>query len=226
MDSLYIADQRGRYEDHKQRIVSTLNYGDYFNEHKKSIGRLFLLNECSLAKNTSSSQVAYPHTAHLFIPLVTDLGFQTETDSIQVEIGELLCLNTTKGMTYQLKSAVRDRPASFIHIGITNPLQQQMPFTSAKYGLPLDSSKDQWITPIEASDGLPLQVSIGVFNPGPAFPCPFNPFCDHGFLYIIEGAFELEDKILYSCDGIHLVENRNVELEAMTPYAIALSLQF
>lgn len=226
-EKIYIADQRGVQENPNQRIISTFNYEHYYHEHKTSIGNLYLLNECALAKNQEFLYLASPRTQHLIIPLVGNLICTTAEKSKEINIGEVLYVFTDIAAELNIRGAEPDEPNTFIHIGICGGSYTSIePLNPIIWQIPLASKKNVWIVPTNALAELNFHFSIGVFSPTKDDLYFYRDHhFHHCFAFTLEGAVEIEDRLLYEGDGL-LLSPYTLVFEALSTYSIFFVLEF
>lgn len=232
---IYLADQRGRLETSQFRRQSTFSFGAFQSEHKQPFGRLYGLNEETLAGGHAVEFLVEEDSYILLLPLTGAVAFGTGGGaSGTIEAEELTTLAAPAGTALTLRNPFADELISLLHLWVRAPaplagLPQATATTTIFDGQLLEnqlrelvSARAEAHSPVEPS--LPFRFSLGRFmgrqetrykvTPGNAF-----------FAFVIAGAFELEGRLLHERDGLALWEAAEVELEALSNHALVLVLE-
>ncbi|MGI4874849.1 MAG: hypothetical protein ACRYFX_27150 [Janthinobacterium lividum] len=218
---IYLADQRGRLETSDLRRLSTFNFGDYADEHRQPLGRLYGFNEETLAGGCSTELRATQASYVLLLPITGDVAFRLASGpSGTVQVEELQGLALAAGDSLQLTNPYEDELISFLHIW----LQADVPTSEVApvFGFDLGSNENQLLEII--SNERVFSLSIGRFM-GRQEAVYLVPPRAQLFAFILAGAFEVEGRLLHERDGLGLWEAKEVELEALSNNAIVMVLE-
>ncbi|WP_126972717.1 pirin family protein [Gynurincola endophyticus] len=226
MIKMFMAEQRGIQEDARQRILSTFNYGEYYHPDKIGVDNLYLLNECSLAKGEDFDLLTVPYTAHIIVPLVGDLIVQKGPIRYGVSIGKIFYSERMVESKWTITSLDPEEPVSFLHIGIKSGIQQQFFERTTVLPIPLSVVKDEWIIPELFKNNPSISFSIGTYNPGKEFSYQSKLNGGLLFAFVLEGAVEMEERILYAGDGICFFDTTAINFEVLSGNSIFCMLEF
>ena len=232
---IYLADQRGVVESHQFRRESTFNFGDFQHAHKEPFGRLYGLNEETLAGG-HAVELAVAHDSYLvLLPVTGAVGFGTGGGAHgTVEAEEVLTLSVPAGTTVQLRNPFAGELISFLHLWVraTAPLTPLAPAVGLKTvfdGQLLENQLRELVgTRTEdqspAYPNLPFRLSLGRFMGRQETVCRVAPG-NTLFAFVIAGAFELEGRLLHEKDAVALWDVEEIELEALSNHALVLVLE-
>ena len=228
---IYLADQRGVLENSQFRRQSTFSFGAFQHEHKAPFGRLYGLNEETLAGGHVVELAVAEDSYVVLLPITGAVGFSTGGGAHgTVEVEEALTLSAPAGTVLRLRNPFADELISFLHLWVrtAKPL---LPATSA-VGLKtvfeaqmLENQLRELVSTHTAGEPeLPFRLSLGRFmgrREAVYKVAPGNSL----FAFVIAGAFELEGRLLHEKDGVALWEVAEVELEALSNHALVLVLE-
>lgn len=224
-DNIYIADQRICWQNDEYRVVSTFNYGALKKANKEPIVPLFLVNDCSVKAGSYRTERLNANTQHIFIPIIGELVFKSNQEAQEILMGQILYMHTTNEDNCRISSRILGEAFTFLHIALESATGIANRNTH-HWQIPLDTQKECWITPTTTIENADFHFSIGVFNSHQDFffwgNCAFN----NRFIFVIEGAVEIDHKLLYAGDALHVTDRLNLTMEALCPYSILFVLQF
>ena len=222
---IFLADQRGLLETSQFRRHCTFSFGGYADAHKGPFGRLYALNEETLAGGHSLELPVAQASYILLLPITGTLEFSTAPrPAATVGVEELRVVAVPANGSLRLTNPYETDLISFLHIWLLadEPLvsasEQLFPFA-----LETENQLVEVVAPA-AEPSYSFSVSIGRFaGRGEALyrPRPGATF----FAFVLSGAFELEGRLLHERDGLALWEAEEVELEALSNHAIVLVIE-
>ena len=231
---IYLADQRGLVETSQFRRQSTFNFEAFQNEHKGPFGRLYGLNEETLASGSETAFLASQDSYIVLLPITGMVTFSTGSGAHgTVEAGEVVTLSAPAGTELRLRNPCEGELISFLHLWVraTAPLVPPAPATALKgvFGellenelLELVSTHAQDQPPTQPH--LPFKLSIGHFMG--RHEATYQVATGNSlFAFVIAGAFELEGRLLHEKDGLALWDLAETELEALSNHALVLLLE-
>lgn len=219
---LMLADQRGVSQSSTYRSWHSFNYGTYHHPYREAPGALRVLNEDTLAGGASMQHFAEHSSTVLLLPLVGGIAFVHNNQTHYLDAGSILSVQVNAGMTYQIGNPYVEDLVSYLHIVVSVPFVESMTIPQIR-SFSLDAHPDtlQALCSIKSSKGQCLG-KIGKFSGRTdASYMPQNP--SHScFVFVIEGAFEVQNRLIYSKDGLLLPEAGEVEFEALSNDGILL----
>jgi len=215
---IFLADERGHNEVSWYRSYNTFNFGRYQNEYKTPIGSLYVLNDDTLAPGGSIRMGVEDDTCMVLLPMV---GAIECVDSLgnkaALQAGEAQLLNIPKGGFIRITNPFEDELVSFLQLWIKAPVNER---TNQKAAFDLDKNKNRLIGLFDA-----INLSIGQFDGrAEAEYKPNNPGAAI-FMFVIDGEFEAQHRLLHARDGLALWDVAEIEMEALSNDAIILVLE-
>ena len=225
---IYLADQRGCSQMDWFRSFHTFNFGSYFHENKKPFGSLQLLNDNTLAAGKSLKMQTEDNIEVLILPLVG--GFEYKNNMGQhgfVETGQALILILEKGMSYEIINPYEAELINFLQIWIKH--NDISPFIYKNETLSFNLENKNKLLPIHTPLIYPFGSKnaffIGKYEGRAEDEYTLKNYSNSVFVFIIEGAFEVANRLLETRDGIALSNIEAVEFEALSNDAILLLLE-
>lgn len=185
-----------------------------------------MLNDDTLAPQHSISFIVEQNSHIIILPIVGTVEYKlNNAQSNIVTAGTLLILNATANTSIAYKNPLNNELINFVQIWIKADTVDNKAVHSL-YDFNLDEQKNKLI-PImgtyQSNDGLPV-ISIGKFDGRQ--DTEFTLQNDSLFTFIIQGVFEVEDRLLHARDGLGLNNsNKAIELEALSNDAIILMIE-
>ena len=227
---IYLADQRGCSQMDWFRSFHTFNFGAFFHENKMPLGALQLLNDDTLAAGKSIKMQVEDNTEVLILPLVGGLEYKNSLGQHGfVETGQALKLALEKGMSYEIINPYETELINFLQIWINH--DDISPFISKNEIFSFNLEIKNKLFPIHSSF-LPYSARndknaffIGQYEGSAEDEYILKNSSNSVFVFIIEGAFEVANRLLETRDGIALSNIKAVEFEALSHDAILLLLE-
>lgn len=216
---IFLGNERGLTESDWFRTYNMFNAGCYISPHKESFEGLYMLNEETLAPGRRLTTEVQEDSYLLLVPVVGGVQCSgTGHHTRQVEAGELLLWPAEKGSILRVHNPYEDL-VQFIQVAIkanNAPLSTQV----QQYPLVLDKN---WLSCTgEGQDKtLPFVAGLGKYKGRSEDVYQLAP--DRSlFVYVIQGAFEVQSRLLHAGDGLALWNCTNIEWEALSNEAILL----
>lgn len=232
---IYLADQRGVLENSQFRRQSTFNFGTFQSEHKAPFGRLYGLNEETLAGGHAVEFAVAEDSYLVLLPITGAVEFSTGGGAHgTVEAEEVLTLSAPADTVLRLRNPFADELITFLHLWVraTAPLTPLAPAVGQKTVFDGELLANQLCELVSvrtqneppAQPNLPFILSLGRFmgrHEAVYKVAPGNSL----FAFVIAGAFELEGRLLHEKDGVALWDVAEIELEALSNYALVLVME-
>lgn len=217
---IYLNDTRGKHELNWFRSFHTFNFGNYQDAHRKPLGSLYVLNDDTLAGARSYEMETEEHTQVLVLPVV---GAVT-CNATLVHAGQLLAMNAPAGTKIKITNPYPEEKdmVNCLQLWFRSPVL--LPAAALiLHAFGFDNKMDKLITLISGK-GYP-RVSIGKYMGRSKDRYQLkDPSCAL-YAFVIEGAFEVEDRLLHARDGLALQHFNSVEFEALSNEAILLLVE-
>lgn len=230
---IYLADQRGLLETSQFRRQSTFSFGAFQREHKQPFGRLYGLNEETLAGGHAVEFAVAADSYIVLLPITGAVAYGTSGGTRgTVEAEELTTIAAPAGTVLTLRNPFGDELISCLHLWVraTQPLAGPPLATTTAFAGQLLQNQLRQLVSARAEDhlpgepDLPFTLSLGRFMGRHEAVCPAAPG-SRLFAFVIAGAFELEGRLLHEKDGLALWDATEIELEALSNHALVLVLE-
>lgn len=214
--NIYLADQRGLTLSDQHRSWHTFNYGQYQHRHREALGALRVFNEETLAGGKEITYQCQASGQVLLLPLVGGILVQAKGETYGIEAGAVLELPMEKGELYQVQNPYGDL-VSYLQIELeraNSVTQHQI------HSIDLEQHHNtlQAIFP----PNKPFQLSIGKFDGRMEGTYSLGKSEKAIFVFVIDGVFEVQNRLLHARDGLYLVDDAGIEFEALANEAILL----
>jgi redox-sensitive bicupin YhaK (pirin superfamily) len=227
---IYLAKQRGCSQVSWHRSYHTFNFGAYYNEHKKPAGDLLAFNDDTLKGGASVTRSMKEDEAILLLPMVGALEYKNGSGAAgTVEAGQSHLLFARKNSDVEISNPYESELINYLEIWFRISPAQRIAGEVA-YEFSLDRHRNQLIPFLSASDSeekAPFKIHglIGKFAGREDGAYTIKDPTRRLFVFVIEGAFEVQDRLLEARDGLLLWNTEQVEFEALSPDAIILLLE-
>lgn len=210
---MFPAQRRARTENHTRRCLASIS------EKGGGLGQIGYWYEEVMAPGYRLEQEVEDHGFLILLPLVGSVRVMDSTlFQWQVDAGQLLILPVDAGQLYRLDNLDDRELVSFIRIGWrSNEPVNDVPVLTR---FDLDASPNQ----LQTLSGPPFNLQLGRFDGRAEGEIPFADSGEKKFVFVIEGAFEVSNRLLEARDGMLLWNTRRADFEALSNGAILLSL--
>lgn len=226
---IFLADQRGYSETAALRSHHLFNFGPYIAEGREPVGALCLLNEDTLRPEASlTMQVEQPMEVVL-LPVVGGLEFASEGVTHFLEPGQAGILSLKAGMSYRVTNPY---PAGFINYLQLWFARDQTVFSPVVSQMEFDLALPNTLLPFFGN--VPEQPACsgfigryagreeGAYAVGPTAVGQTKRV----FAFVLQGVFEIANRLLHEKDGLALTYQHDdvLEFEALSNNAVLLIL--
>lgn len=223
---IYLGDNRGHVENEWMRSLITFNFGSYKAVNREPFGSLQVFNEDTLAAGQRIKMVLEQNTAVIIIPLVGTILFTDERgNETYIDPGQVQLFAAAPQNSYAVTNPYEnDELVNFLQIW----LYKEMPdFTVKKEVLQFDplqvNGLQSILSPAELDQN--AYAYIGKYN-GRSKDIYSLKNKNYGiYCFVIEGAFEIQDRLLHAKDGLAIWNTDEIDFEALSNGAILLLLE-
>lgn len=213
---IFLADQRGCSETTWFRSFHGFNFGNYQAESREPFGVMTVLNDETLAGQNHISMTVEENTTVVLLPIVGDLVFKNSLgEDGFIEAGQVQVLRMPAQTTFQLSNPYTDDLINFLQIHFSQLSESTQQST---FDISIKNSLHQ----------LFLSPSLGFIGKydgrtGDIYTLrnPRNGL----FIFVIEGVFEAQNRLLHARDGLSLQNIETIDFEALSNEAILLLLE-
>jgi hypothetical protein len=218
---IFKSESRGQLVSNGQNCFSTFNFGSYFEESRKPFGSLHILNEAILAPQHATQTVLEVNTAVFILPLFGGVDYKDSLGNESfIGVEQIRIVSAKKGMTFELTNTYEEENISYLQIGFNAKSQDfESNFQQFHFGL---TNKNKLIPLFEISNALGF---IGMYNARKEGFYSLKNNSNGVFVFVINGAFEIENRLLESKDGLSLSGIDSLEWEALSENALLIVLE-
>ena len=243
---IFLSDERGHQELDWFRSYHTFNFGKYQHDYKAAIGPLYVLNDETLAGGRSLVLTVEEDTDILLVPVVGALSLKDSAgNTCLVEAGQC-CLETAwAGTTIELINPYQEDLVNFLQVwfryvsvpgniglaGYESGAQDEETGPQL-FSFDINADKNKLIELFPASSATTSSSNrsygrqfIGKFAGREEIVHTIASPCNGLFVFVIEGAFEVQYRLLHARDGLALWDLQEVEFEALSNDAIVLVVE-
>lgn len=210
---IFLSDQRGCTLDSDHRVFHTFNFGTYFSEHRKPPGKLLFLNDVTLAAGATKALLIDKEMQILVLPIIGALQLISLPNSALIEAGEWFSCCVKPDSNCKLTNPYKTESINFLIIGFESVEVQPM-----KGQFNLEENSNNLIPVGENRMGY-----IGKYQGRKGGSLGFGVNYDV-FIFLIEGAAEVQNRLLHARDGLALWNANEIEFEALSREVILLIL--
>lgn len=226
---IYLASQRGCSQLSWFRSFHTFNFGLYQDQNRAPFGNLQVFNDDTLAAGKSFKMHLEENTEVILLPVVGAVEYKNSLGKTGIlEAGQMQIFSADEGMEYEITNPYETELVNFIQIFLTNNGNS---FTPEIQEINIDlENRNQLFTLFSPGEsGLTTHHDsfgyIGKYSGRNEDLYQLkNP--ENGiFVFIVEGAFEVQNRLLEARDGLSLWNLDELEFEALSNDAIILVLE-
>lgn len=228
---IYLSGQRGITQTRQFCRYSTFNFGAYVHTDKSPFGRLYVCNEEIIAPSQHISFEVAEDTHIILIPVTGDIQCKYgpgKTSRIEVE--QIMMLTLPANSAFQVVNPYAEEAITLLQLWIkadkaaAHISSQLCPFT-------FSSLNNQLLEIIPGNNIeailqlLPFSLCLGCFTGRKDSKYVLSHKNTAFFAFVLDGAFELEGRLLHAGDALSLWNVTEVELEALSAQALLLTIE-
>jgi quercetin 2,3-dioxygenase len=224
---IYLSEQRGKTEFPLFRSFHTFNFGNYFDENKNPYGVIRVFNDNTLAAGKSMKMQVEKPTDVLILPLVGGIEFKNSTGYHDfLEVGKMQIFTAEAGMEYEVlnpyeaeENASQQNTARLINY-LEIWIEKKVAVSPKTEQVSIDIEKRNELLPIYSTEN--TFAYFGKFGGREDNICQLKNGKNGVFAFVIEGAFEFQNRLLHPRDGLALWNVQEIDFEALSNDAMLL----
>jgi hypothetical protein len=222
---IFNAALRGYKETPSYKCFYTFNFKDYQSEFRESFGQLLFLNDESLSPQECITYTHDEDTQVILLPIAGALCYRNGVHREElVQSEQIKVLEIKKGTSYTFTNPFDKKWIHYLHIGFKiaapywdyQPTPQQIKFKRLNELVCFGLHKQMEDRPVGY-----IGIYQGRYEELYTLQDPSNGV----FVYVINGAFEVQGRLLESRDGLSLWNTKEIEFQALSNNAIILLLE-
>lgn len=223
---IFPAAERGHTETQGFRSFTTFNFGHYQHEHKKPFGPLYVLNDETLAGGGSIRLAVEEDTLVLLLPLVGCIETTGKKgEQLYIEAGQVQLLFQQAGSEVNIRNPYDEELVNYLQVWIRYSSSQKRPGNTFSFNIDCRKSKLVQLFPTIQEEGFFLNAVIGKLGGREEAVYQLSSAENAVMAFVIQGALELENRLLENRDGLVLWNTTQIEMEALSNDAIVLLLE-
>ncbi|KQN38161.1 hypothetical protein ASE92_01620 [Pedobacter sp. Leaf41] len=222
-DKLFLAEERGLKTTDTLKRYSTFNFEQFFSEHKRAIGNLFICNVDSIAAGKMIFFLSKEDSYQLFFPTTGRIDIVQGGKEFGVETGEVQVLNLGKGEVLEISNPYPNEEINYIQLAITTDLFL-LRASEMLFKFDFEEDKNHFIEIVNHAK-LPFRLNVGTFANGQELICKLQSKDHKLFFFVIDGTFRIDGRILKARDGLSLWDLEQVQIVSLSDNAVILVLE-
>ena len=220
---IYLESLRGRFQANGFQSFRTFNFEEYRAVDREAFGTLEVLNDEMLMPECSHELKVERFCQVILLPIVgaIEVGEKGREPTF-VNSGEALFLPAAEDKHYTITNPYPDEAINYLQARINDGQFLSTPMSLSGITTRFDLRETNVLHPVRGYNGSSAHLFIGqydgraegVFTSG-------NPR-HNAFIFVIEGAFEVQNRLLERRDGLALGNAEEIEFEALSNGAIIL----
>ncbi|MBL7744433.1 MAG: pirin family protein [Chitinophagaceae bacterium] len=225
---IFLADERGLNETEWFRSLNTFNFGKYANPYKQPFGDIYVVNDDSLDAGRSLQLTIEEFSYVVLLPVMGAIASKDPSGNEHlIAAGQIEILTADKEETIEISNPFDEGLVNFLQIWIKADIIRS---TKGSYLQTYNVNKcpDTLVKISPASIGtsaLPFSIAIGKFNGRSETTYHLKKKNAGLFVFVIEGVFEVQGRLLHVRDGLALWDIEEAEMEALSNNAIILAIE-
>jgi quercetin 2,3-dioxygenase len=222
---MFLADERGQNETKGFRSFNTFNFGKYNNEHKHAFGDIYVVNDDTLDGGRSLRMMIEEESYIILLPVVGAIAYKdTAGNENIIAAGQVQILACNKGVAMEIRNPFKEELVNFLQIWIKAD-KQPAGKTSLLSSFDVNEFLNCLVKIPPHGPVLPFTISIGKFKGRGETTYQMKNKNSGVFIFVIEGAFEVDGRLLHARDGLGLWQLSEAEFEALSNDAIVLVVE-
>lgn len=220
---IFLAGERGLTENEWFRSYNTFNFGAYRSEHKKPFGPLYVLNDDTLAGGKSIELLIEDTSILLILPVVGAVEFRGEAGhEFLVNSGQCQCYVGKAGTSVSFENPYEENLVNFLQIWVKTDESSSTVLQPTDFDLDAQKNAMDLITPsqIKSAKGF-----LGKYVGRCEDSYRLSKEGSGVFVFVVQGAFEVQNRLLEARDGLALSGMEEIEFEALSNDAILLIIE-
>lgn len=225
---IFLADERGLSETQSSASRYTFSFGKFVNEHKGPFGDLYAVNDEVLDADRSLRIPVDEYSYVILLPVMGAVGYKdTSGNSNLAAAGQMAIIMEDKGETIEITNPFDEGLVNFLLICIKTDIVRATKgscLCTCNVNKCLNGLLK--ISPVSlGTSSLPFSVFVGKFEGRGEATYRTKKRNAGLFVFVIEGAFEVQGRLLHARDGLALWDTEEAEIEALSNDALILVME-
>ncbi|SDH32117.1 hypothetical protein SAMN04487996_13326 [Dyadobacter soli] len=220
---IYLESLRRHFQAEGFQSFRTFNFEEYRADDREAFGTLEVLNDETLLPECNHELRVEQFCQVILLPIVGAIEVEEKGREPKfVNSGEALFLLVSPEKHYTITNPYPDEAINYLQIRINDNPFLSTPMSSSGIIVPFDLSEKNVLLPVRGYNGSSAHLFIGQYD-GREEGIFTSWNAEHSaFIFVIEGAFEVQNRLLERRDALALRNAVTVEFEALSNGAILL----
>lgn len=215
---IYKSDARGVFKSENHNCFSTFNFDDYQDPSRKPFGALQILNEEMLGPLQCIRRVIKEKTDVVILPLFGGIQYKDSLGNSEfLRIEQIKIIKTFDEMSFEIFNPYENENVSYLQLDF----QKDNEYCESHYGeSEIDFSiRNQLIPLFKIKKNIGF---IGAYDGRKEGSYTLKKPENGIFVFVVSGAFEVQDRLLEAKDGLSMKDVSKIEWEALSENAVLL----
>lgn len=214
---IYKSDARGVFKSEKHNCFATFNFENYQDLSRKPFGSLQVLNEEILAPHHRVFRVIKEKTNVIILPLFGGIEYKDNLGNSEfLGIEQIRIITAEAEMPFEVFNPYENENVSYLQIDFQKDKQSENYFQQSEVDFTV-RNKLSPLFEVEKAIGF-----IGLYDGRKEDSYTLKKPENGIFVFVINGAFEVENRLLEAKDGLSMSEVDKIEWEALSENAVLL----
>jgi hypothetical protein len=215
---IYLAEKRGCTQSLTYRSFHCFNMAVHKN--KSAFHDLVALNDETLMPAAHVVHSLLTDHMIVLLPVIGKLEYKLDDEVSAADAGECVLLYGKKGSSLSLTNPYKEEAINFICAWLDHHKSGEQYILPS--GFDLDKTKDTLTTLFTTEH---VKCQIGKFSGRKNVELTLRNAARGAFAFVLEGAFEVEDRVLHQKDGLAISTASKISFEALSNDAILLMIE-
>lgn len=218
---IYKSDSRGFLNSEKYNRFSTFNFEHYQELSRKAFGSLKVLNEVILAPQQRITRFINSKTNVILLPLFGGIEYKDNIGNVEfLHVEQIRVLAADEELTVEIFNPYEKENVSYLEFEFQMEKQDFKNYFE-QYKFDLSShNKLHSLFEIERAHGF-----IGIYDGRKEGTFTLKNTDNGVFVFVINGAFEIENRLLEAKDGLAVQKTETIEWESLSQNAMLLVIE-
>ena len=224
---IYLSNARGCSQNEWYRSYHTFDV-DRYEDGRNSIGALTALNDDTLKAGRTLTHSFAKETAVLLLPLIGELQYKGGHGiEGSMDVGEAHVLLLPAGSTLDITNAYQSEPINYLQLWFTIDGHTKSIEAVGQYQFDLIDQKNKLIN-LHTTQGTNLpgsRILIGKYGGRNEGRHQLKDPAKGVFAFVVDGTFEVQNRLLQSRDGLWISNVDGIEFEALSLEGILILIE-
>ncbi|GAB2637544.1 pirin family protein [Emticicia sediminis] len=216
---IFLSAQRGKTEWSWFRSFHSFNFGNFQDPNKEHIGKLRVFNDNTLAAGCGMKMQVERPTEVLILPLVGGIEFKNSVGYQDfLEAGKVQVFSADASMEYEVLNPYENELINYLEIWI----EKEKTVRPSTISVDIEIEKRNEHLPIFSSVHNDTFGYFGKYDGREEGVFQVKNTGNCLYVFVIEGAFEVDNKLMEARDGLAIWNADEIEFEALSNDAMLL----